>query len=293
MDADPLAAGLYLSDRAYRIRVASDPSFVGGLLRIAKRERVKVLLPTVQEELVPIARRRAWFERAGVVPVVSGTESLIVASDKRRTYDFFAGEPYCPRLFGPSKTEFPLVVKPARSRGGRGFQVCEDPTELRVALTRCRRLYGRLYGAPLVMEYLRGTEYSVYGASGPDAQPVVTVPVRRIYAVGESKKAEVVHHPAVERVVRTIAAKLGLVGPWNVQVMKSKDRITLIEVNPRFAGTTSLVVAAGVNLPEIAIRLFLGRRVPPSALRFRDHLLMTRYNEEIFLGPRELVRSKA
>ncbi|MGI0130154.1 MAG: ATP-grasp domain-containing protein, partial [Thermoplasmata archaeon] len=142
----------------------------------------------------------------------------------------------------------------------------------------------------IVMEFVPGTEYSVYGLSGRDGKPIVVVPVRRIQAVSESKKAEVVADPGVQRVVTAIVSKLGLVGPWNVQVMKSGSRITLIEVNPRFAGTTSLVVAAGVNLPALAIRLFLGRKIARSELHFRDGLLMTRYNEEIFRTRRQLAK---
>lgn len=143
------------------------------------------------------------------------------------------------------------------------------------------------------MEFVPGTEYSVYGLSGRDGRPKVVVPVRRIEAVSESKKAEVDPDLEVMNVAGEVATSLGLSGPWNVQLMKSGRRITLIEVNPRFAGTTSLVVAAGVRLPELAIRLFLGQEIAPSGLEFRPHVLMTRYNEEIFLEPNEVVRASS
>lgn len=284
-DTDRLAAGLYLSDKAYVSRPAGDPGYLAELIRISKREQVEVLLPTVQEELIVLARNRERLERIGVVPVVSGEESLRIATDKRRTYAFFANEPYCPKVFDGSHVGFPAVVKPILSRGGRGFHLCETPDELRVALARNQRAFGD----SIIMEYLVGTEYSVYGVSGRDAQPRGIVPVRRIQAVSESKKAEVVRDPRLQKVAGDIAAKLQLVGLWNVQLMQSGSRISLVEVNPRFAGTTSLVVAAGVNLPELAVKLFLGQKVRPSDLVFRDHLFMTRYNEELFLAPDDLI----
>jgi hypothetical protein len=218
--------------------------------------------------------------------MVTGEEALGIATDKRRTYAFFRGQRYCPKVFDKSEVEFPAVVKPTGSRGGRGFHVCENPDELRVALARNQRTIGE----SVIMEFVAGTEYSVYGLSGRDGKPIVIVPVRRIQAVSESKKAEVVADPQLQRVAGEIASKLKLLGPWNVQLMKSETRITLIEVNPRFAGTTSLVVASGVNLPELAVKLFLGHPIAPDEIEFRNHLLMTRYNEEIFLTPTDVIR---
>lgn len=286
-DTDPLAAGLYLADRGYAVPPADDRRLVPRLLAIARAEHADVLIPTVQEELLVVARNRRRFERNGVVPVVSGEESLTIASDKRLTYSFFRGERYCPKVFTRSRVEFPAVVKPVNSRGARGFQVCRNRSELRIALERNTRTFGE----SVIMEYVPGTEFSVYGLSGPDSSPIVTVPIRRIEVIRESKKAEVVKDPRVQSVAAAVAAQLGLVGPWNVQLMRYDGRIVLIEVNPRFAGTVALVNAAGVNLPELAIKVALGRPILPDELRFRDRLLVTRYNEEIFLTPGEVVRA--
>ena len=284
-DIDPLAAGLYLSDKGYVTLRADDPGMVPELIRIGRKENVTVLLPTVQEELLVLARNRDRLARSGIRAVVSRVEALTIALDKLRTYSFFRGARYCPKVFEPDRVEFPAVVKPAASRGGRGFNVCADADELRVALARNRRLFGE----PVIMEYVPGTEYSVYGISDLDAQPLAVIPVRRIQAVSESKKAQVTKDRGLQRVASEIASKLGLIGPWNVQLMKSKTRVALIEVNPRFAGTTSLIVAAGVNLPELAIKAFLGEPIRPTEVEFRDHLIMTRYNEEIFLSPTDLI----
>ncbi len=280
-DTDPLASGLYLAHKGYVTRRATEPGYVAGLIRIGGKERARVLLPTVQEELTVLARNREKMARAGIVTAVSSEDSLRIATDKLRTYAAFRGKSYGPRVFDRSRPEFPAVVKPVRSRGGRGFHRCENADELKVALAQNQRAFGE----SLVMEFVDGTEFSVYGISGLDAEPIVTIPVRRIQAVSESKKAEVVADSQIQRIAGEIASTLQLIGPWNVQLMKSKTRITLIEVNPRFAGTTSLIVASGVNLPELAIKVFLEGKIRPGELKFRDHLFMTRYNEEIFLTP--------
>ena len=69
--------------------------------------------------------------------------------------------------------------------------------------------------------------------------------------------------------------------------MRGKQGLKLIEVNPRFAGTTSLVVASGVNLPELSIKVFSGETINSKMLNFQKDIYMTRYNEEAFLIRKE------
>ncbi len=83
------------------------------------------------------------------------------------------------------------MVKPVNSRGSRGFYICDDKGALEVALQK----NGRDYPESLVMEYLKGDEYSVYGLSDLKAQPLVSVVNRRIRALGESKVARTVFKP--------------------------------------------------------------------------------------------------
>ena len=57
----------------------------------------------------------------------------------------------------------------------------------------------------------------------------------------------------------------------------------LLEVNPRFPGTMPLTVAAGIDMPELAIGEALGTPIPDGPLPFRD-LAMVRYFEERFFA---------
>jgi carbamoyl-phosphate synthase large subunit len=288
-DIDPLAPGLYLAAKGYVGHRPNARGFVAELLRVARRERATIILPTLDEELILLAHNREKFAAAGITLVVADEPALRVATNKRRTYEFFRGEKYCPKLVNPSRPVFPLVVKPVRSRGGRGFYVCESVHELEVALERNQRTLGE----SVVMEYVPGIEYSVYGVSGRDGKPIVIVPVRRILAISESKEAVIDVNTRIRSVASDIVSKLKLIGPWNIQIMMSKKRVILIEVNPRFAGTVSLVVAAGVNLPDVAIRVFLRRKVKPGKFKIENHLSMTRYNEEMFLPPSAVIKRRA
>ena len=77
---------------------------------------------------------------------------------------------------------------------------------------------------------------------------------------------------------------IGLTTVANVQVKQdASGEPALLEVNPRFPGTMPLTVAAGIDMPKLAIGEALGTPVPDGPLPFRD-LAMVRYFEERFFG---------
>ena len=282
-DIDNLAPGLYLASKGYIVPKASDKGFISSILKLSKKEKISVIIPTVEEELIKFSENLQLFEKEGIAVVVSNINSLNASVDKSKTYTLFEKEKYCPRLYSQSTVKFPVVVKPTASRGGRGIFICEDSDELKVALKK----NGKNFNESLIMEYVDGIEYSVYGLSDKNGFPLLTVPIKRIHAVSESKKAQTVDDKEVINTAKDIAIKLKLVGPWNVQLMRGKQGLKLIEVNPRFAGTTSLVVASGVNLPELSIKVFSGETINSKMLNFQKDIYMTRYNEEAFLIRKE------
>src|SRR3954447_424110 len=62
-DIDPFGAGLYIvePDRRAILRRGADPRFSDDLLERCKRDAIDVVIPTVDTELLPLARRREEF----------------------------------------------------------------------------------------------------------------------------------------------------------------------------------------------------------------------------------------
>jgi biotin carboxylase len=59
----------------------------------------------------------------------------------------------------------------------------------------------------------------------------------------------------------------------------------LVEVNPRVAGSLTLVVASGLKYVDLLIKIFTGQPIGENELKFNPGIIMTRYNEELFLNP--------
>jgi len=88
------------------------------------------------------------------------------------------------------------------------------------------------------------------------------------------------HHEKLERAGRAAAEAMGITGVANVQVKDDPDGdAALIEINPRFPGTMALTVAAGVNMPVLALREARGEPMPPGPIPFQE-LAMARFFDQ-------------
>src|SRR3954468_22084212 len=77
-DMDPNAAGLYLVPAAQRHRLlpGAHPHFVDHLLELCRRHAIDILVPTVDVELLGVARAEAAFAGIGVRLLVASPSTL-------------------------------------------------------------------------------------------------------------------------------------------------------------------------------------------------------------------------
>jgi carbamoyl-phosphate synthase large subunit len=292
-DIDPYAAGLYLvppEERAILPR-GDDPAFADVLLALCRRLRVDVVVPTVDSELLPLALRRDEYAGAGVVLVIAAAETLGVCLDKWALDARCRDHVRVPRTvladagLDPSAVSLPVIVKPRSGSGSRGIRRVEARDEL-VALPRD--------GTLLVQELLPGAEYSLDVLARADGHVAGVVPRERLKVdSGIAVTGRTLHDERLEDFARTVAHKIGLTTVANVQVkLDTAGEPALLEVNPRFPGTMPLTIAAGIDMPRLAIGEALGTPIPDGPLPFAD-VAMVRYFEERFLPFAEIEELQA
>jgi carbamoyl-phosphate synthase large subunit len=284
VDCDPHAAGLYLTDEPPAlVPRGDDPGFVAAVADLARERRIDVVIPTVDEELVVIARAVPAFAADGVLVMVSSPEALVDTLDKHRLVTAAAATVPCPRtelLDGQLRLagwDLPLIVKPRSGRGGVGVAVIEEAAALAA--------YPR-DGSWIVQELLPGDEYSVDTLISQAGEVLAAVPRLRIKVdSGVAVTARTVHDDELERLAGAAALATGLRGPSNVQLRRDRSgRPRLLEINPRFPGTVAITIAAGVDLPWLALLDLLGRPLPPDPGRFAE-IALVRYLDERVVDP--------
>jgi carbamoyl-phosphate synthase large subunit len=157
--------------------------------------------------------------------------------------------------FDADAWEWPAIVKPRRGSGSRGVAIVGAATALAGVVRD---------GSMIVQELLPGIEHSIDVLAYRDGRIAAAVPRTRLkvdsgIAVAGCTEPD----DALESYARSIARAIGLTSVANVQVKQDRDgQPRLLEVNARFPGSMPLTVAAGVDMPSLALADALGRDVP-------------------------------
>jgi len=286
-DMDPWAAGLYLVPPGHRTLVppGAAAGFAETLLARCRALGVHVVLPTVDAELRPLAAARATYAAHGIDLLLAPAPALDVILDKLVLARHCAAVVRVPRTeplgagTDPSSWSYPVVVKPRLGSGSRGFLVVSSAAEL-----------AALIGEPglLVQEFLPGDEYSIDVLADAGGRVIASVPrLRARVDSGVSVGGLTVHDAALEAFGRAVAEATGVTFVANVQCKRDgAGRPALLEVNPRMPGTLGLTIAAGVDMPRLALDSLRGRPVPAS-LGFRE-VAVVRFLDERVLSPAEI-----
>lgn len=309
-DKNEQAAGRYLAHDFVKIPAADDLTFILSLLSICREKNIHVLMPLVTRELIPLAAHRKDFEMAGAQLLVSSVESLEIANNKSRLYEFlqWRGIPVpafrvvenvaqfseaISALGYPEKT---VCFKPAVSNGSRGFRILDasiDESDLlfnyKPSATYMRQADAKriLSAAPfpelLVSEYLPGPEFSV-DCLCRQGETILAVPRRRTKMInGISVEGVFEEQPEITDYCRTIIKELRLDGNIGIQVKQaSNGQYLLLEINPRVQGTISAALGAGINLPLLAVKQALDLPVAPEELQVKWGTRFIRFWDEVF-----------
>lgn len=290
-DMDGWASGLYLvpANRRRLVPPGADPTYADALIGMCQQDHIDVLVSTVDVELPPLAmRREELLERAGTVLAAPPTQALDIALDKytlARRCESATRVPETALLDAEGSARpwtFPVIVKPRRGAGSRGVRAISGRDQL-TALG--------FDAALIIQEFLPGEEYSVDVIADSESHVVAAVPRTRTRVdSGVSIAGRTVRDPELEEVATAVAEAIGLVGVANVQLRRDvEDRPALLEVNPRFGGAMPLTIAAGVDLPSLAVDLALGKPLPDH-VDFKE-LAFVRFLEDVFLDPDEVLVS--
>jgi carbamoyl-phosphate synthase large subunit len=281
-DVNPLSPAVHVADRAYRVPLSTAGDYVPRLLSICKAERIRLLVPTIDDELALLGDARARFERLGTVVACSPPETSLICNDKfetcrhLRAAGIAAAESYLPTTL-PARPELPLFIKPRVGRGAVGAFPVRSASELAFFLT--------YVSDPIVQEYLDGPEYTIDVLCDFNGRPLAIVPRERVVIrAGVTDRGRTVDDPRLIELARAACGALRFTGPLNIQCRMRGDEPVIFEINPRFSGGIPLTIQAGADFPLLLLKLATGRRVVPAVGEFLSGLWMTSYETSFFLA---------
>jgi carbamoyl-phosphate synthase large subunit len=288
---------------------ANDQYFINRILELAIKHKVDVVQPLVTKELEIFSENISKFNELGIKVCVAPIENLKIANDKGLLIEELsraniAVPKYkiitesnqfcsaCTELGFPKKT---ICFKPTKSNGSRGFRVIdnskdrgallfnEKPNSTYIRFEEAQEILSSLSKIPelLIMEYLPGKEYSIDMLVENGVTKYCIPRLRTAMNGGISTRLEIEKNEDVIDYCCKVANHLRLNGNIGIQVRYSSDgKVKILEINPRVQGTIVACGAAGVNLPYLAIKQYLGEQIPD--IKIKWNIEMIRYWNEVY-----------
>lgn len=280
-DIDPCAAGLYLVPAENRLLIEPGDSdnFIHNLIDLCEKNHIQVLIPTVDVELIPIAKHKHLFEDKGIMVPICPEHTLALCRDKYALLTWCEDTGLMPAFSllteNSAMPDFPCFAKPREGAGSKGIFTLHNAAEL--AQLPKDNSY-------LIEELLPGEEYSVDVYISSKGNALAAVPrLRMKIDSGIAVASQTRIFPELSAMALTIAKKTGIQYIANIQFKANKQQqFKLLEINPRFPGTLPLTKAAGIDIPVLLMKDICHEPLDQNLRTFKE-LMVVRYWTEQFI----------
>ena len=259
----------------------TDPTYIDFLLKTCAEERVGLVVPTIDTELLLLAQHRKQFESSGVHIVISDETLIQACRDKRLTADLFRQVGLdTPKIYERSAITFPCFAKPYDGSCSIGAMAIRSPGMLSDAIVKDATM--------MFMELIEGDfdEYTVDAYFDRHGVLRCFVPRHRIETrAGEVSKCVTRRNHVYEYLKEKLPALQGARGCITLQLFSkaATGQFAALEINPRFGGGFPLTYSAGANYPGWLIDEYLFDREIPFLIDWQSNLMMLRYDAKVLV----------
>lgn len=281
MNPEMTPAGI-VSDGCIAVPRVTDPGYIKMLLTICKEKGIRIIVPTIDTELLVLAENKKLLWENGVEPMVSELPFIQACRDKRNTGTFLNSHDIrVPAPVDKYHPTFPLFAKPYDGSLSKDLYVVRCKEELSPEILNHPKL--------IFMEYIDKQEYKEFTVDmyyGRDNRVKAIVPRERIeIRAGEINKGFTRKNYLVQFLKERLDYLPGVVGCICIQLFyrKSDDDVVGIEINPWFGGGYPLSYYAGANFPEYVVREYMLDETLTYMDTWADNTLMLRYDNEVIV----------
>lgn len=277
-----LSSACRVSDGFFSVPTVTDFNYCRAITDICTTNNIKLLIPTIDTELIVLAENIDYFRSHGVEPIVSTLETIKICRDKRKTHKYFDSIGF-PRAMEIDihKPVFPIFAKPYDGSSSIGVLVIRDVSQLKDSVINNEKM--------MFLEYLSPdscVEFTIDLYFDKHNYLKCAVPRERIEVrTGEVSKSVTRRNDLYHLICSKFSFCSGFVGCITLQVfrmMESHD-VFGIEINPRFGGGYPLSYLANANFPGMIIQEYLCDKEILFFNDWTENLLMLRYDDEVLV----------
>ena len=281
MNPQMAPAGI-VSDKCFKVSRATDIDYIDILLTICIENEIKLVVPTIDTELIILADNKLLFAEHGITVAVSELPFVQTCRDKRNTGEYFAKFGIrVPDPIDKFHPIFPLFAKPYDGSLSKDLHVVQSTEELTPEILNNPKL--------IFMEYIDKNEYKEFTVDmyyGKDNWVKVIVPRERIeIRAGEINKGRTRKNYLVNFLKERIGYLPGVIGCICIQLFyrETDNDVVGIEINPRFGGGYPLSYHAKADFAEYLIKEYFNKESIDYTEEWLDNTLMLRYDSEVIV----------
>ena len=282
-DMNPrLSPAGYVSEKCFKVCRCTAPEYIDTLLEICEKNGIRIIIPTIDTELMVLARDKRRFKEAGIDVIVSDEAFIKACRDKRNTMELFDKMNIAyPKPIDKFRPVFPLFAKPYDGSLSTNLHVIRSQEEMTEEIMSDPKLLFMQYVDPKVYK-----EFTVDLYYGKDYRLKCIVPRERIkIRAGEINKGITRKNAIVPYLYERMATIPGAIGTMCIQLFyrEADGEVLGIEINPRFGGGYPLTYYAKANYAEYIIREYLLGETIAYSEDWIDKTLMLRYDKDIIV----------
>lgn len=227
--------------------------YIDNLLSVCLNDRIDLLIPTIDTDLLVLSENREKFEAQGTRVLISAPEMIRICRDKNDTSRFFEEcglhAPMPVKDWKEYNSGYPAFIKPKDGSSSINAFSAHTEDELKI--------YAQQIGDYVIQPYVSGHEYTIDIFCDWSGNPISIVPRERLQIrAGEVLKTRIDMDKTMIEESKTLCKAFKPCGPMTVQLIRDNRNIDwFIEINPRFGGGAPLSMQAGARSAETILKM--------------------------------------
>lgn len=271
------APALAYCDYTRKVVAMKNPGYIQNLLEICKGDKIDLLIPTIDTDLLVLSENKGKFEAIGTKVMISNPDKILICRDKNNTSQFFVDcglhAPMPVNDWKEYKSGYPAFIKPKDGSSSINAYKVENEEELEV--------YAGQVEDYIVQPFVSGNEYTIDIFCDWEGEPISVVPRERLQVrAGEVLKTQICMDKTMIEESKELCKAFQPCGPMTVQLIRDAAGIDwFIEINPRFGGGAPLSMKAGARSAEAILKLLDGEE--PGEYQIADGAIYSRFDQSV------------
>lgn len=271
-----LTAFKHLVENYYILPDANDNDYLTKLKDLLIKEGVDILIPGSEAEMKILSMNKKGF--AEIVDLWVNDYELINTFDNKSIAERYfrlnqLNVPKSYKKISDIKIEYPVIIKPIHGKSSEGIYIINNETQLK-AVMNLYDSYNREY---IIQQYLEdGLEYTVSMVNLNEIEPEIFIS-KRILNKGATQYAFYEENDEIKSLCFKLDSLLNNYLLLNIQLIRKKNNYYILEVNPRFSGSSPMRSLMGFNEFDIIfskkyLGLNLDYKIPVKASCIRGYI---------------------